>query len=117
MTPREFLSHLDKVVPVHGGWTARCLSHVDRKNSLSVGEGQDGRVLVKCFAQCAQEAIVNALGLDMSDLFADPPKSGNQHGKPLGDIVATYDFVDVIAPSYSLAEAFPAAGPERLAAA
>lgn len=31
--------------------------------------GEDGRVLLKCFANCEKEAIVEELGLTMADLF------------------------------------------------
>jgi DNA-binding transcriptional ArsR family regulator len=39
---------------------------------LSVSEGRDGRVLLKCHAGCDIKAIVQALGLELRDLF--PPK-------------------------------------------
>lgn len=55
------------------GWSARCPAHEDRSPSLSVSEGDDGRCLVKCFAGCAHDAVVRALGLVESDLFADEP--------------------------------------------
>ncbi len=59
----------------HGkGWTARCPAHHDRHPSLSIGVGDDGRVLVKCFAGCPTETIVAALGLTMADLY---PASSN----------------------------------------
>ena len=51
------------------GWTAQCPSHDDRKNSLGIGEGDDGRVLLLCRARCSTETIVKALGLNLSDLF------------------------------------------------
>ena len=63
------LSRLDKVKRVTGGYMARCPAHEDRNPSLSVTEGSDGRVLLKCFAGCSTEDIVKALGLTMADLF------------------------------------------------
>lgn len=53
------------------GWTARCPGHDDHKNSLSVSQGADNRVLLKCFAGCTVEDIVSAMGLKMTDLFSD----------------------------------------------
>lgn len=53
---------------------ARCPAHDDRRNSLSVSEGDDGRVLIKCFAGCQTSEIVAALGLTMADLF---PRQGD----------------------------------------
>jgi hypothetical protein len=51
------------------GWSARCPGHEDRKASLSVSEGEAGRVLLKCHAGCDHKKIVAALGLEESDLF------------------------------------------------
>ena len=56
---------------------ARCPAHEDRHASLSVSEGDDGRILVKCFAGCAAEEVVSAMGLKLSDLF----KSQNVGGR------------------------------------
>lgn len=53
------------------GWLARCPAHDDRRPSLSISEGRDGRTLVRCFAGCAPESITNALGLKLGDLFED----------------------------------------------
>ena len=57
------------------GWTARCPAHEDKKASLSVSEGVDGRVLIKCFAGCTAEAIVYAVGLEMGDLFPEDARA------------------------------------------
>ena len=45
------------------GCTARCPAHDDRHNSLSVGLGDDGRVLLKCHAGCETGDILVKLGL------------------------------------------------------
>lgn len=42
------------------GWVCRCPAHEDRSPSLSVTE-KDGRLLVKCFAGCGQQSVVDAL--------------------------------------------------------
>ena len=54
------------------GYLAQCPCHEDKEPSLAVSEGDDGRVLLKCFAGCRTEDIVKALGLSMAYLF--PPK-------------------------------------------
>ena len=64
------LARLHKVRRSGDGWTAHCPAHEDRHSSLSVAVGNDGRVLLRCFAGCATEAVVEALGLKMQDLFA-----------------------------------------------
>lgn len=51
------------------GWTARCPAHEDRTASLSVVEGNDGRVLLHCFAGCAAVDVIAAVGLQVADLF------------------------------------------------
>ena len=45
------------------GWTALCPAHEDRNPSLSVGIGDNDRVLVRCHAGCNFSAIRAALGL------------------------------------------------------
>lgn len=40
---------------------SRCPAHDDRKSSLSVGEGDDGTVLITCWAGCSFEQVIAAL--------------------------------------------------------
>ena len=40
---------------------ARCPAHDDHDPSLSVSEGQDGKLLVHCFAGCEQNTVWSAL--------------------------------------------------------
>lgn len=58
------------------GWVCKCPAHDDHNPSLSIGTGEDGRVLVKCWTGCPADAIVGAVGLKLADLFAD---SGDSH--------------------------------------
>jgi putative DNA primase/helicase len=60
------------------GWTARCPAHEDHASSLSVAAGDDGRVLLKCFAGCTVDGIVAALNLDMQDLFPHDAKQARE---------------------------------------
>ena len=69
MTIDEFLGRLEKVKKNSTGWMARCPVHDDRHASLSVGVGDDERILLFCFTGCTAEAIVAALGLTMRDLY------------------------------------------------
>ena len=39
------------------GWSCRCPAHEDRAPSLSLADGADGRLLVRCFAGCSFEDI------------------------------------------------------------
>jgi putative DNA primase/helicase len=46
----------------HGAyWTACCPAHDDRHPSLSISEGADGVVLLKCHAGCSQGMVLDAL--------------------------------------------------------
>jgi hypothetical protein len=61
-------------------WTAQCVAHDDRVNSLSIRRGEDGRLLLFCFGGCEVEDVVDALGLRMADLFATDGHASNGHG-------------------------------------
>jgi putative DNA primase/helicase len=67
----QVLSQLKGVRTSMRGWRACCPAHADRKPSLSIGLGEHGQVLLKCFAGCSLECIVEAMGLTMTDLFPD----------------------------------------------
>lgn len=71
-----FLEKLSKVKRTgSGSWLACCPAHEDRSPSLSVGEGSDGRVLIRCFAGCEPSDIVGAVGVSIADLFPEKPKA------------------------------------------
>ncbi len=72
----NILQRLDAVRANSSGHTARCPAHDDRHNSLSVAEGEDGRVLLKCFAGCTVDAILAPIGLHPRDLFS--PHTGGR---------------------------------------
>lgn len=54
---------------------ARCPAHPDKTASLSIRELDDGRVLVHDFAGCSVEAVLDALGMELADLFEKPLES------------------------------------------
>ena len=68
------LSRLKNVRRSGDGNQASCPCHDDQSPSLSVLEGDDGRVLLKCFAGCTAEDIVRSIGLTMADLFVTSTK-------------------------------------------
>jgi len=51
-------------------WHAKCLAHDDENPSLSIAEGDDGRVLLHCHAGCTVDEICSALSISKADLFA-----------------------------------------------
>lgn len=64
------LSRLHKVRKSStGGWTACCPAHDDRNPSLSISLGEKGKILLHCHAGCSTEAVLDALGMTMADLF------------------------------------------------
>jgi AAA domain len=65
------LAHLKGVRTSLRGWKACCPAHADREPSLSIGLGEQGQVLLKCFAGCPIERITEAMGLTLTDLFPD----------------------------------------------
>jgi len=44
-----------------GGWLCHCPAHDDRNPSLSIDLGDNDTPLLKCFAGCSQEAVLDAL--------------------------------------------------------
>lgn len=90
------LERLDGVRKTGGAFKARCPSHADRSPSLSIKEGEDGRVLLHCFAGCEVAAVVAALKLHMSDLFfqnlPDASKKARPPGVNIRDLLAAAEF-------------------------
>jgi len=73
------LAKLPEAKRTRKGWNVRCPVHEDRRPSLSIAEGDDGRALLHCHAGCTAEQITEALGLTLADLM--PPSSAKRHGK------------------------------------
>jgi putative DNA primase/helicase len=86
---RNVFNRLENVVQNNGEFLAQCPCHNDARNSLSVGSGNDGKILMVCHAGCKTKDILSAVGLSFSDLFADEKQS---NGKP--KIVEQYDYRD-----------------------
>ncbi|MDB4633012.1 hypothetical protein OAG01_01065 [bacterium] len=78
------LSKLDRVKAAGPGkWKACCPAHEDRTPSLSVSVGEDGRVLLNCFAGCPVENVLAGMGLQWSDLHASPPSPEPARSRPV----------------------------------
>lgn len=65
--------------------TALCPNHNDTKNSLSITETEEGKILFHCFAGCNYDDIINSIGYSKKAL------NSNKKGK---EIVAYYDYLD-----------------------
>jgi hypothetical protein len=92
MTAAEFIAELGPKARAQkdgAGWKCCCPAHDDKAPSLSVTDGNGGRLLIHCHAGCTPAAVCEAAGLTMADLM--PPRApGN--GKI--NIVASYDYRD-----------------------
>ena len=75
---RELLNHFKRLHRSGKGWSAQCPAHDDRHNSLSISVGSDGKILLKCFAGCPFEAILEGVNISPSDLF--PSQNYNRRG-------------------------------------
>lgn len=65
----SLLSRFEAVRKAGRGHIARCPAHADKSPSLSIREGDDGRILMHCHAGCTFEAVVSAIGLTVADFF------------------------------------------------
>lgn len=100
MNLESILSHLQGVKPSAGGFVARCPSHDDKHASLSIGEGHNGGIVIKCHAGCVTADVLAAIGLTLKDL-APVVGSGtptntvyrydNAAGEPVFEVVRTPD--------------------------
>jgi 5S rRNA maturation endonuclease (ribonuclease M5) len=64
------LSRLQGVRRNGSGWMALCPAHADRNPSLSINV-RDGKVLLYCHARCSAEAVREAAGIKVDELFGD----------------------------------------------
>lgn len=90
-TSPQFQTICDKLENVKqngSGLDARCPAHKDEHNSLSIGIGDDGRILLRCHAGCTTAAVCNAMGIALKDLFPAKSVAGPRR------VVATYDYTD-----------------------
>ena len=69
MMGEEFIQLLDGVRQTSRGWSACCPAHDDSSPSLGIAIGDDGRILIHCFAGCSAQEICDALGIHARDLF------------------------------------------------
>ena len=70
------LSHLDNPKPSgRDRWRCACPACGGNKSALSVGVGNDDAVLIRCWKGCDVAAVVDALGLQLHELFPPNPKS------------------------------------------
>ncbi len=89
----NILSRIKGLKQRKDGYIGLCPAHDDRNPSLSVTE-KDGRILLKCHANCETADIVKALGLEMKDLFSDNGKTKSKPKYEAKEKPITYDYLD-----------------------
>lgn len=83
----KLLVKLQRVKKVgNGKWIASCPTREDKSPSLSIRLLDDGRILLHDFGNSSVPEILDALGMDLSDLFPPKPEShavkGGRHFDP-----------------------------------
>src|SRR5258708_7864346 len=74
------------------GWVACCPAHCDREPSLSIGLGDEGQILLNCFAGCTLDRIVEAMGITLADLFPNAASaSGSQPEQTQRNVLSLVD--------------------------
>lgn len=88
----NFLTLLNGVKRNGANWSARCPCRNDDENpSLSIGQGDDGRVLVTCHrgAGCDVSEICKSVGITVNELYP-----ANKEVKPKKQLVKVYKYID-----------------------
>ncbi len=73
------------------GTLATCPAHEDRKQSLHISPGKDGRVVLKCHAGCETETVLARVGKSYRDVF---PAREPQHQNTQEATYTTYNYED-----------------------
>lgn len=85
MTAYEWIcQYLDQLGSARVGQMWQCPAHVDPSPSLSIGKGQNGCVLMHCFAGCPNAEILAKLHLEPSAFFDAHPWSPAKVSRLLG---------------------------------
>lgn len=91
MTATDIVASFPDARPAGKGFMARCPAHEDHTASLSIGTGEDGRVLLHCHAGCELDAVLAAAHLTRADIASERRPSV---ARATAQIVAAYDYVD-----------------------
>jgi hypothetical protein len=93
MRIEDFLSRLQKVKKTGANnWMACCPAHHDNRPSMTLAVGNNGGILVHCFALCSVDEIAGAVGLTVSDLMPERPEgkefvAGRSRPFPAADVL------------------------------
>lgn len=113
----NILTRLEKVKGRNGSYTACCPAHTDNSPSLAIRELDDGRILMKCFANCSVQEIMGAIGMDIGDLFPNvnkdlPPVKRKYYASDLLRVIEFEAWVVSVA-AYTMAQGLPLSEQDR----
>lgn len=113
----NILSRLEKVKGRNGAYTACCPAHKDKSPSLAIRELDDGRILMKCFANCSVQEIMGAIGMEIGDLFPDakkdlPPVKRKYYATDLLRVIEFEAWVVSVA-AYTMSQGLPLSEEDR----
>ena len=98
ITVSKFLSKLDGVRVSGEQWIARCPCRDDDQSpSLSIAQGNEGRVLVRCHRggnSCDTKEICEAMGITINDLYPPREKKLGEKSFVDGELTNVYPYVD-----------------------
>ena len=113
----NILTRLTKVKGRNGAYTACCPAHGDKSPSLAIRELDDGRILMKCFANCSVQEIMGAIGMDIGDLFPNvnkdlPPVKRKYYATDLLRVIEFEAWVVSVA-AYTMSQGLPLSEEDR----
>ncbi|SHM18716.1 hypothetical protein [Rhodanobacter sp. OK091] len=75
------LPRLEGVIKTGRGWRSRCPAHDGKSASLAITEGDNGTLLLHCFAGCQVHDVLAAVGLQVGDLFPERIRDTTPEGR------------------------------------
>lgn len=75
------LARLARVQKTGSGWRADCPNGHKARGSLSIAQGDDGRVLLHCFAGCAAADVLGALGVTLAEVMPERLRDPSPEGR------------------------------------
>lgn len=90
----SFLQYFEGVHGKDGQYMAQCPAHEDKNASLSIGTGENGKILLHCQAGCQNKDILAHIGLKTGDLFPDPLQSPAKNSRGKWQFITEYIYPD-----------------------
>ena len=75
------LHRLERVQRSGQGWRADCPNGHKTHGTLSLARGDDGRLLLHCFAGCSAADVLGALGLTLGDVMPERLRDDSPEGR------------------------------------